>query len=259
MIKVENLVCGYDNKKQVKETTLEIPQGQITTIIGENGCGKSTLLKTICGVLNKISGDIYLDGKSIHTLSLKERAKIISYLPQQREYGAISVEALVSHGRFPYLSYPRSYSENDRKIIEKAMRDTNVFKYRYHHLSELSGGERQRAYIALLIAQDTKIMLFDEPTTYLDIKNQFETMALIKSLKSKNKTIVMVLHDINMALQVSDNIIVMKNGEVIDVGSPKEVLSRGAIEKAFDVNVICFEKMDEKCYTFKEKTTRREK
>lgn len=233
MIKINNLVCGYNKKPILCADKIQLSSNTITSIVGINGCGKSTLLKTACGVINHISGDILINDKSIFTLTLNERAKLISYFPQTRSIGAITSKALVMHGRFPHLGYPRRYSKADYEICKNAMQATDTFSLANKKVSELSGGEKQRVFLAMTLTQDTPIIFFDEPTTYLDIANQLEMSELIKNLRDIGKTIVLVIHDLELALSISDNIIVVNNNKTEMFNEPLKAIS--SIEKAFSI------------------------
>ncbi|MDR3092224.1 MAG: ABC transporter ATP-binding protein [Clostridiales bacterium] len=237
MIELNNLSGGYGRAAVTKNVSLTIPNGKITAIIGANGCGKSTLLKLICGQLKPSGGEILIDGKPLSGLSRAEAAKSISYLPQSRTAPDISVEALVLHGRFPWLGYPRVYRAEDRAVTESAMEKAGILHKRREALPRLSGGERQKAYIAMTLAQNTSHALLDEPTAYLDIAHQLEFIELTELLKREGKAVAVVLHDINMALERADSLAVLKNGEVLAAGGPEEILRTGAIENAFGVKI----------------------
>ena len=246
MIKVENLSIFYNNHHAVKNLSITFPNSEITAIIGPNGCGKSTLLHSCCGIVKNQHGSVFVDeilleNNSKKTYSkenyYKNLAQKVSLLPQMRNIPDIVVKSLVLHGRFPWIGYPRVYSECDRKIAEASMKRADIFDKADRQLSTLSGGERQRAYIAMLLAQDTQNMLFDEPTTFLDIKHQLELQNLMLELKNIGKCIVAVFHDLQAALDIADNILVMKDGKRLAFGKPHshEILS--SIEFAFDIKL----------------------
>lgn len=238
VISVRNLCAGYGNKNILNNVTVDFSDGKITSIIGPNGSGKSTLLQCCAGLLDFSGGDILADGKSITEYKGKTLAQSVSYLPQNNFVSAITVRALVMHGRFPYLGYPRRYSREDIEIADNALETVGIFDIADKHLSELSGGQQQKAHIAMRLAQNTNNVLFDEPTTFLDIKYKLELMRLAKRLSSEGKTVVAVLHDIELAFANSDKIVVINNGEVTFCGSPSGLVDSGAIESAFGVEPI---------------------
>lgn len=218
---------------------LELSAGEMTAVIGKNGCGKSTLLKTMAGLIRPAQGNILLDGKPLEEYGEKERARKVAYLPQSRIQPVISVEKMVLHGRFPYLSYPRRYRKEDYEAAEAAMERTGILPLRDRNMAELSGGERQKAYIAMALAQDTPVILLDEPTTFLDITYQLEVMELLKKMKQEGKAVAAVLHDIGAALQHADRIIVMEDGEVKMEAAPERIADCGILEEIFRVKVCC--------------------
>ena len=235
MISVKNLCSGYGGKNILKNITTDFSDGEITSIIGPNGSGKSTLLQCCAGLLGISGGDILADGKSITEYKGRTLAQSVSYLPQNNSVSAITVKVLVMHGRFPYLGYPRRYSKEDIEIAENALKEVGLIDFADKQLSELSGGQQQKAHIAMRLAQNTKNVLLDEPTTFLDIKYQLELMRLAKRLSSEGKTVVAVLHDIELAFTNSDKIVVIDNGEIAFSGPPSRLVDSGAIESAFGV------------------------
>lgn len=245
MINIRNLSFGYDEELPFFENlNLDIEQGTLTTIIGPNGCGKSTLMKLAARQIKNYQGEILLDGKELKTYTQKELAKTVSMLPQSRNLTSISVESLVAHGRYPHLGYPRILKSEDKEMIEYALELTGLLGYRQRKLTTLSGGERQRAYIAMTIAQDAKIMFLDEPTTYLDMKYQFDIMALVTRLQQAGKTLVMILHQIDLALKYSQQVIVMNQGLIELSGTPGEIYKRGCIDRVFDIELYRIQGID---------------
>lgn len=253
MFKLKNITSGYEEKKIIKNINLEILPNQITTIIGPNGCGKSTLLKTLANSLTPYEGEITLHKKPLHSYSITEFAQHVAILPQVRNIPNTTVEALISHGRFPYLGFLRRLKPGDQEIIEQAMSLTGIIEKRYQSLYHLSGGERQRVYIAMTLAQDTEVILLDEPTTYLDMNHQYEILELVKKLHQQGKTIIMVLHDLAHALAYSDQIIVMKDGEIVKVGSPSFIIEEQVIEKVFNLSCKTFSQNGKTYYFFEQK------
>ncbi len=238
MIEINNLCGGYGKKQVISDINITFAENEITTITGPNGCGKSTLLQCIANQLKAFSGHILISGKNISDYTRNDLAKQISYLPQARNIGSISVRALVSHGRFPYLSYPRKYTAEDIEKVDMALKLAGVDMLADALLCELSGGQQQRVYIAMLLAQDTPIILLDEPVTYLDINYQLELMELIQSLKLLGKTVVMVLHDLELALNYSDRITVMKSGQIAAFNTPCEIAESNIYKDIFNVETV---------------------
>lgn len=237
MIEAKHLAFYYEKQNAVDEVSISLPNGKITAILGPNGCGKSTLIKLLCGQLKPSRGEIILDDKPMRRYSQNGLAKTVSYLPQSRNLPEISVGALVLHGRFPHIGFPRVYGPSDRRIANKAMERTGVLELSGKMLSEISGGERQRTYVAMILAQNTNNILLDEPTTYLDITYQLDLFRFLSALKDDGKAIGVVLHDINMALQKADYIAVMKQGKILTAQSPKSAGILSAIEDAFEVKI----------------------
>ena len=237
MTEIRNAHAGYGKTEILHGVNLEIPAGSVMTVIGHNGCGKSTLLKTMLGMLPLTEGEIILDGISVKNSSPQEIAKKAAYLSQFRQCGDISVERLVLHGRFPYLSYPRKYGKKDHEAARAAMERMGITALAERPLRTLSGGMIQKAYIAMALAQNASVILMDEPNSYLDIGQQFKFMQTVRELAGDGKTIVLVLHDLLMALSYSDAIAVMDDGRITECASPQELLKSGIIEKLFGVSV----------------------
>ena len=242
MLEICQLCGGYGRKEVLKNINAAFSHGTITSVIGRNGCGKSTLLQMCCGLLKPASGRILLDGRDISEMKHIELARKVSYMEQVHTVGNITVRSLVSHGRFPYLGYPRRLTEYDRHIVEDSMRRAGIYDFAESSVAELSGGQQQRAYIAMLLAQDADVLLLDEPSTYLDISSQLELMRIAAELKLSGKTVIMVLHDLNMALSYSDITLVMKDGGVIAALPSAEAAERGFIQEALGVSVFYDEK-----------------
>lgn len=237
MIETRNLSGGYHRQTVVSNVSMALSNGKITVLAGPNGCGKSTLMRLCCGQLPAGDGEILVDGQPLNSLSRTQIARAVAYLPQSRSAPDITVDALVLHGRFPWLGYPRVYREEDRAAALHAMRQTGIADKRRKLIAELSGGERQKAYLAMVLAQGTKTVLLDEPTTYLDVAHQLELLELLSLLKSEGKAVGVVLHDLNMALDCADTLAVMKDGALLSCASAQETLSRGTLEQAFGVRL----------------------
>lgn len=235
MIELKTISGGYGKKEIITDVSAVFRNGEITSIIGANGCGKSTLLMLCAGLLPLTSGSVLLDGDDISRLSRNTAAKRVSYLAQEKSVGNISVRSLVSHGRFPYLGYPRRYTASDTQKIEEAMELAGVSDISERPVCELSGGQQQRVRIAMILAQDTGNVLLDEPLTYLDIRHQYELMELIIKLKSMGKAIVTVMHDLNLALCYSDKIAVMENGKITALDTSMNIVRGDAMSPALGV------------------------
>lgn len=254
MLKLTNISAGYHDKTVIKNIHLDINPGQITTIIGPNGCGKSTLLKIMANSLDSYRGQITLHHRDIKCYSTTEFAQNVALLPQIRNIPNTTVETLISHGRFPYLGFLRRLKPEDHDIVEEAMRLTGVIDKRHHSLYNLSGGERQKVYIAMTLAQNTDIILLDEPTTFLDINHQFEILDLIKLLNQQGKTIIMVLHDIHHALTYSDQLIVMNQGRIQQIGSPSRIFESEIIDSIFNIKSKMFTDDERSYFCFEKKS-----
>ena len=237
MIAIKDLYSGYGDDDILKGVSLNILNNKLTVIAGPNGCGKSTLLKTISGIIKKTSGSIFIDNVDLSNISPLDRAKRIAYLSQNRSVPDIAVKNLVLHGRFPYLSYPRRYRAEDREAVDIALERMGIEGLRDKMVSELSGGERQKVYIAMALAQGSDYLLLDEPTTFLDISHQFQLLDLAKELCSENKSVVMVLHNLESALSIADSFILMDKGRLLFEGGVDDVYSSKLIDKVFNVEI----------------------
>ena len=237
-LSTNNLTIAYNKNIIINNLDIVIPERKITSIIGPNGCGKSTLLKAIGRILKPERGSVYLDGIDIYTLNTKEVAKKMSILPQSpKAPSGITVGELVSYGRFPHQHGLKKLTVEDKKIIQWAMDITKLSEYEVTLVDNLSGGQRQRVWIAMALAQQTDIILLDEPTTYLDLAYQLEILELLYRLnKEQGCTIAMVLHDLNLASRFSDYIIAMRSGKIIEYGTPDEVICEDVLKKTFNIN-----------------------
>ena len=238
MIKVNNLNFSYNKGSEfIKDLSINIESGKITTILGPNGSGKSTLLGLLCGQNKFKSGHIYIDGEDILSLKYKDLAKKVAVVHQQNSVpDDITVEELIAYGRIPYKGYFQSNDNDDDRIIDWAIEKTGLDKMRDKVVMSMSGGERQRVFIAMALAQKSKILFLDEPTTYLDIYHQIEILELVKELnREEGLTVVMVLHDINQAIKYSHNSIIMKNGSVIKSGESKSVINMQLLNDVYKI------------------------
>ena len=238
-MEVKNLSFSYGKNKILKDVSFQIQDGQITTIMGANGSGKSTLFSLMTKNLYPRKGKIFLRGKNIQNLVLKDFARKVSIVHQYNTSSDdITVERMVSFGRTPHMKMMQGRSDEDERLIQWAMEVTNIEKYRNREASRLSGGQRQRVWIAMALAQNTKILLLDEPTTYLDIRYQIEILELVKKLNQEfGITIIMVLHDINQAIYFSDKVIGLKDGLVAVQGNPQDVISRESIKQLYGIEL----------------------
>lgn len=237
-INTEKLSIAYGDFEIVKDLDLNIPKGKITTIIGPNGCGKSTILKTIARILQPKSGAIYVNGKDIHGQSSKDIAKAMAVLPQSPHApNGLTVEELVAYGRFPHQSGFGKLQKEDRDIIDWALEVIGMEEYKNRPIEALSGGQRQRVWIAMALAQQTEILLLDEPTTYLDLAHQLEILQLLQDLnKKQNRTIVMVIHELNNAARFADYMVGVKEGKIICDGEPEKVMTKENLKNIFNID-----------------------
>ena len=238
-MEVRGLSFAYGKNKVLKDVSLKIEEGKVTTIMGANGCGKSTLFSLMTKNLYARKGKIFLRGKNIQNLNLKEFARQVSIVQQYNTSSDdITVERLVAFGRTPHRKPMQGKSEEDERLVEWAMEVTGILEYRDREVSRLSGGQRQRVWIAMALAQNTKILFLDEPTTYLDIRYQIEILELVRKLnKEFGITIIMVLHDINQAIYFSHEVIGLKDGIVEFQGSPEDVIDRQSIKELYGIEL----------------------
>lgn len=237
---VKDLHFSYGKHEVLKGLNLELHEGTITTLIGANGCGKSTLFNLMTKNLKPDSGAIELSGKNIADIRLKDFAKQAAIVHQYNTAPVdLSVEKLIAYGRTPYHTMGLSPDQNeDEEKIRWAMEITHLMKYKDKSVAELSGGQKQRVWIAMALAQDTKVLFLDEPTTYLDIRYQLQILKLIRQLNREfGITIVMVLHDINQSLHYSDEIVAMKDGKIIAQGLPEEIITSELVKSVYDVEL----------------------
>lgn len=235
MLEIRGLCAGYGSKEILRDVSVDVPEGTVSVLLGPNGCGKSTLLKSLCGIITPTGGTARLDGEDLLALESRPLARKVAYLAQDRRVPDITVERLVLHGRFPHLGYPRRYRPEDYAAADSAMERMGLSMLAEEPLSCLSGGQRQKVYIAMALAQDTPVILLDEPTTYLDVAHQLQMLRLARMLAEEGKTVLMVLHDLPHAMTVADRIILLEEGRVAARGEPEEVYTSGMIDRVFGV------------------------
>jgi len=231
----ESLTLAYDERVIVDGLTVTIPRGEVTVIVGANACGKSTLLRGLARLLKPRGGGVLLDGEDIHRLPSREVATRLGILPQQPiAPEGISVADLVSRGRHPHQRWFRQWSTTDEEAVAAALEATEITDLADRSVDELSGGQRQRVWIALALAQGTGLMLLDEPTTFLDLAHQVEVLDLLADLnRREQRTIVLVLHDLNLACRYADHLIAMKHGAIVAEGRPGGVITAETVAEVF--------------------------
>ncbi len=236
-IRIQNLSVAYDNTTIIEEMNLKLPKGKISIIIGGNGCGKSTLLKTIARINKPKRGDIFINNKDIRKIKEKDIAKEVAFLPQGPVCpSGLTVRELVAYGRFPHQKMIGGLNSHDQEMIDWAIEQTGLSEFADREVENLSGGQRQRAWIAMTLAQETEIIMLDEPTTYLDLSYQLEVLEILERLnKEKKITVVIVLHEINSAFRFADNIIGLKKGKIVCEGRPIDVINKENLKEIFGI------------------------
>lgn len=239
-LRAENLTLSYDKKIVARDLSVSIPQGELTVIIGPNACGKSTLLRTLSRLMQPQAGSVWLNGRQIREYPTKEVARQLGLLPQSSiAPGDITVFDLVAHGRYPHQSLFSRWQEQDQQAVEQAMRSTGVAQLADQPVDTLSGGQRQRVWIAMVLAQQTPLLLLDEPTTWLDITHQIDLLELLRQLNRENNyTLVVVLHDLNHACRYATHLIAMRDGKVVAEGAPKAIVTPELIEEVYGLKCV---------------------
>ena len=237
MIECKHLFGGYESVPVLYDISLAFPPGCVTVILGPNGCGKSTLLRTACGLQPPSGGEVLLDGAPLSSFSPRRAAQKIAYMPQSRNVPHITALRMVLHGRFPYLSYPRRYRAEDFDAAGNALHAAGASDLADRPVSELSGGQRQKVYLAMALAQDTETILMDEPAAWLDIRHQLELMRTVRKLAGQNKAVVLVLHDLGLAMRTADRIAVLETGHIAQYGTPGEIYASGILNRVFGIHV----------------------
>ena len=235
VLNAKDLTLQYDQRRVVERLTAEIPEGKVTMIVGANACGKSTLLRGLSRLLKPAGGTVTLDGKDIHSRPAKELARILGLLPQHPTApDGILVRDLVGRGRYPHQGFFRSWSAADDTAVQRALEATETLELADRNVDELSGGQRQRVWIAMALAQETDVLLLDEPTTYLDLAHQVEVLDLVTDLnRQRGTTVAIVLHDLNLAARYADHVIAMKGGRIVAEGPSAEVVTEELVRDVF--------------------------
>ena len=233
---IDALKVGYGNQLVIDGLNLQLAQGKITALIGPNGCGKSTLLKTIARIIQPQAGSVRLQGENVHQLESRALARQMALLPQAPVTPeGVTVRDLVGYGRAPWISRWGQLSDADKTVVDDALRETHLMELADRPATDLSGGQRQRAWIAMILAQQTELVLLDEPTTWLDIAHQVELLKLLRKLNTAGKTVVVVLHDLNQACRYCDELVVLRDGALQAHGTPNEVFTSELVQQVFDL------------------------
>jgi len=235
----DTVTLRYDQRVVSTDLSVDIPSAEFTVIIGPNACGKSTLLRALSRLLRPAQGRVTLDGRPIHSIPPKEFARTVGLLPQSSiAPEGITVVDLVSRGRFPYQKLIRQWTDADEHAVRTAMQATNVAELATREVAELSGGQRQRVWAAMAIAQETPILLLDEPTTFLDLTHQIEMLDLFARLHRSGTAVVAVLHDLNQAARYATHLVVLKAGQVVATGAPAQVITQALVHEVFELNCM---------------------
>ncbi|WP_175650722.1 ABC transporter ATP-binding protein [Pseudomonas sp. Marseille-P9899] len=233
-LQADALTLRYEQRTISTDLSLRIPDGSFTVIVGPNACGKSTLLRALSRLLAPAAGQVLLDQRPIGEFPAREVARCLGLLPQSATApDGITVADLVARGRYPHQSFLRQWSKADEQAVKDAMAATGVSELAERALNELSGGQRQRVWIAMVLAQQTPILLLDEPTTYLDIAHQVELLDLLADLNRQGRTVVAVLHDLNQACRYASHLVAMKDGAIVASGAPAEIFTEELVERVF--------------------------
>jgi iron complex transport system ATP-binding protein len=239
-LETQNLVLAYGERPVVEDLTIAVPDGRITVIVGANGCGKSTLLRGMARLVDPVRGTVLLDGKSVHHTPSKEVARVLGLLPQAPVAPeGITVTDLVGRGRYPHQGWFRHWSTEDDEAVAHALAATGTTELADRRIEDMSGGQRQRVWIAMALAQETDLLLLDEPTTYLDLSHQIDVLDLLTDLnRQRGTTIVVVMHDLNLACRYADHMIAMADGSVAAQGPPTDVVTRELVQQVFGIESV---------------------
>jgi len=236
----QHLTVSYKGHKVIADLSLTLNAGEICVLLGANGCGKSTLLKTLAGALQPVQGEVQLKGQPLHSLSARERARQLAFLPQHPNApDTLTVRELVLLGRHPFRHPLLPASRKDREIVEEVLAQLGLDELAERKLGALSGGQRQRAWLGMTLAQQSDILMLDEPTSFLDLAHQYELMQLIRQQnRQQGTTIIMVLHDLNQAFEFADRLIFLREGQIIADGSPQQTASSALIREVFGLETL---------------------
>ena len=235
MLELKHVSVGYPGHVVLEDVSLALRPGRVLVLLGPNGCGKSTLLRAMAGLLPPLGGEVLLDGR--RDRHPREAARRLAYLPQSRTVPSITARRMVLHGRFPYLSYPRRYRREDHEAVNRALSLADALELADRPLPELSGGQRQKVYLAMALAQETETILMDEPTTYLDIRRQLETLRLVRRLAEEGRAVALVLHDLCLALTTADDVAVLGEGRLLALNGPEEIYRSRVLDRMMGVRL----------------------
>lgn len=239
LLKTEGIRAGYRELPVIRDINISLQEGKVYALIGPNGSGKTTFFRVIAGMLKPFSGELSWKGKNIEAFSARERARLISYLPQRLpSFLPFPVEEVVAMGRWPHIGRFQPLQDRDREIVERVMEWMEITHFRSSRLSELSGGELQRVFLAQALVQEPRLLLMDEPVSHLDIAHQIKILDLIKKIKGEGITIFLILHDLNLASEYSDHIFLLHQGSIHKEGKPEEVLTYENLEKVYQTVLI---------------------
>ena len=237
MIELRTLSVGYRGQPVLQNISLAFLPGTVTALLGPNGCGKTTLLKTALGLLPPVAGEVWYDGAPLSSLTPRQAARMAAYLPQSRAVPDIEARRMVLHGRFPYLSFPRRYRASDYEAVQRALAAAGAEELAGRPLPQLSGGQRQKVYLAMALAQETPTVFLDEPTAWLDVRCQLDVMRAARTLADAGRAVVIVCHDLCLALRTADRAAVFAGGGLLLAGTPEAVYQSGVLDEAFEVRV----------------------
>ena len=244
MIELQGLFASYDGVEILHGIDARFPKGKVSVLCGPNGCGKSTTVKALLRLVPETRGSIRIEGEPLESFTQNGLARRVSYVPQSRNVPDITVYNLVMHGRFPYLTYPRRYRKEDHARVREALSRMELERLADRKLESLSGGQRQKTYMAMALAQDTDVIVLDEPTNSLDIRSQYELLARVRALTELGKTVVMILHDFELILHCADHVVLLGEGRVKASGSARQVLESAETRETFGVTPCFYETPD---------------
>lgn len=241
MLKVESLSFAYRQQPVLQDISFEIKKGDFCGIIGPNGAGKTTLLKILARILKPQKGNLLLENQDLNKFNIIEYAKKVAYLPSQISLSfSYTVDEFVMMGRFPYTGRYGDISDKDKKITERVMEEFEIIQYKKRKIWELSDGERQRVFISQVIAQETPLILFDEPTSHLDIGHSFKIMDILRKINNSGVTLIAVLHDLNLASEYCSHLFLLNKGKIFSEGTPEQVITYQNIEEVYETKVLVY-------------------